>query len=109
MNMKGLTSAFATQYTNRTAIGVDDYNLYIATTRASHFTLKQVAQALLNVGCKNAIDFDGGNSTAYYEKKPGAKIDYYTQNRNITSAFYIRLKKATATLPTTSTEKSVFI
>ena len=109
MDMKGLSSSFATAYTKRTAIGIDASNLYIATTRGTSHTLQQVAQALLAKGCKNAINFDGGGSVAYYEKKSDGTLDYYTQNRNITSAFYVKLKKTVTTTPTNTTEKKVFL
>lgn len=93
MDMKGLGSSFATNFTQRTAIGIDGSNIYLATTRSTKATLKQVAQALLDKGCLNAINFDGGGSTAFYEKKPDGTIDYFTQNRNVTSSFGIKFKQ----------------
>lgn len=90
MDMKGLGSSFATNMTQRTAIGVDKYNIYILTTRKNKANLTQVANELIAHGCLNALDLDGGGSTAI---KVGD--DYFTQGRNITSAFGIRLSSHT--------------
>lgn len=87
MDMKGLTGSFATARTNRTAIGIDKSNLYICTTKGDKHNLTEVAIALQKQGCLWAINLDGGGSTAYFDKS-----EYYTQGRNIPSAFGVRLK-----------------
>lgn len=88
MDMKGLGKSFATNYTQRRAIGIDKYNLYICSTGKTKATLNQVAQALKDKGCLNAINLDGGGSGADYEKGKS----YFTQGRNITSAVGLKLK-----------------
>ena len=87
-DMKGLSSSFASNLTQRTALGIDKENFYICTTKSGKHTLYEVAKVMLSKGCLYAIDLDGGGSTAFYNDKY-----YFTQGRNITSAFGIKLKK----------------
>lgn len=89
MDLKGLSAAFANARTQRTAIGIDKANIYIATTKADRHTLNEVALALQKQGCLWAINLDGGGSTAYYEKNG----ENFTQGRRIPSAFGVKLKK----------------
>lgn len=86
MDMKGLTSSFANQLTQRTAIGIDKANIFILVTKGNKATLKMVAEELLKQGCTTAINLDGGGSTAIV-----ADLNY-TQGRNVPSAFGIKLK-----------------
>lgn len=88
MDMKGISNSFTTAYTQRTAIGIDKANLYFATTKSYKHTLREVATAMKNAGCLWAINLDGGGSTAFYEKGKS----YFTQGRNIPSAFGLTLK-----------------
>ena len=88
MDMKGVSIAFVNAETQRTAIGIDKKNLYLCTTRKTKHTLHEVAQALKDAGALWAINLDGGGSTAWYEKNG----EYFTQGRNIPSAFGVRLK-----------------
>ena len=89
MDMKGLPNAFATARTNRTAVGMDKSNLYIATTKKDKHNLTELALALQKQGCLWAINLDGGGSTAFYERGKS----YFTQGRNIPSAVGLKLKK----------------
>lgn len=88
MDMKGLSAAFTNARTQRTAIGIDKSHLYLATTLQDKHTCQEVALALQAKGCLWAINLDGGGSTAFYEKGKS----YFTQGRNITSAFGVKLK-----------------
>jgi len=102
LDMKGLSPSFATNYTQRGAIGVDARHIYLATTRKTKATLNQMVVALLGAGCKDAVATDGGYSNAFLTPKGDL-----VQGRNITSAFGIKLKKTTA--PVDPGEKKVFI
>lgn len=62
-------------YNPRTAMGAtaDGKTLYIVTVdgradNAKGMTLSQIADFMLNLGCHNAINFDGGGSTTYVSK-----------------------------------------
>lgn len=104
MDMKGLSTSFATALTQRTAIGIDRSNLYFLTTKGSKASLMAVATALKEAGCLYAINLDGGGSTAFYDNG-----DYYTRGRNIPSAFGIKLKKDDEGSKVTTDEKKVFL
>lgn len=95
MDMKGLSQSFATQITQRTAIGIDKANIYIILTLGNKCNLNSVAVELQKQGCLDAIDLDGGGSTALYAD--GKTI--YTKGRNVTSAFGIKLKATQPTQP----------
>lgn len=88
LDMKGIGSSFATASTQRTAVGVDGKKLYVVSTMKNKANLREVAAALLNEGCVDAINLDGGYSTALYEN---GRILY--SGRNIPSALGIKLKQ----------------
>ena len=104
MDMKGLSTSFATALTQRTAIGIDKSNLYFITTKGSTASLMAVATALKEAGCLYAINLDGGGSTAFYDNG-----DYYTRGRNIPSAFGIKLKKDDSGSKVDIDKKKVFL
>lgn len=87
LDMKGIGSSFATTSTQRTAVGVDGKNLYIISTVKNKATLNEVANELLKQGCVDAINLDGGASTALYVD---GKVIY--SGRNIPSAIGVKLK-----------------
>ena len=99
LDMKGLTNSFATQLTRRTAIGIDSGNLYMLITLGTNANLNEVATELLKQGCTNAINLDGGGSSSLVVEN---KV-IYTQNRNVPSAFGVKLK-STTTKPTVPTQ-----
>lgn len=90
MDAKGLPPSYISPstLTQRTAIGIDASNLYILSTKLNKTNLQAVANELKAQGCTQAINEDGGGSTAIY-----AGDDYFTQNRNIPCAFGIRIKQ----------------
>ena len=104
MDMKGLTTSFATALTQRTAIGIDKSNIYFLTTKGSKASLMSVAVALRDAGCLYAINLDGGGSTAFYDNG-----SYYTQGRNIPSAVGIKLKTYDGGSKNSDSTKKVFI
>ena len=90
MDMKGLTQSFATALRPRTAIGIDSSNIYIVIGLGTNSNLNEVANEFIKQGARHAINLDGGGSTSLYAD--GKTV--YTQGRNVTSAFGIRLKQS---------------
>lgn len=94
MDMKGLTTTFSKQLTQRTAIGIDKANIFILVTKVNRANLTQVQEELYLHGCTTAINEDGGSSTAIYTKD-GDNYKAGSVGRNVPSAFGIKLKKVT--------------
>lgn len=59
----------------RTAIGIaDDGSIILAVTESLPITLSDFAVHLLNIGCKDALNLDGGSSTQVYAKAKGFEL-----------------------------------
>lgn len=94
MDMKGLSNSFSTQVTQRTAIGINQYYIFILSTLEGKANLNSVATELLKQGCTTAINKDGGGSTSLYVDGKVLRT-----GRNIPTAFGIKLKPKTTQTP----------
>lgn len=96
MDSKGLSASYMSPntLTQRTALGINSAYLFIISTKANKSNLQSVAKELLAQGCTQAINLDGGGSTAIKTES-----SYYTQNRNIPIAFGVKLKPEVITTP----------
>lgn len=77
--------------TQRTAIGYDDNHLYLLVCDKDRgLTLRGLRQVMKYIGCKSAINLDGGGSSALYQK--GKVINKQTDHRKVNSCILIKLK-----------------
>lgn len=81
----------------RTAIGMDDSHFYLVTIdgrRASQglkgMTVDELAKFMLGLGCKNAINLDGGGSTRLMHKQ--TVLNKPLENRPVNNAVGIKLR-----------------
>ena len=81
-----------------TAMGVKSNGSYVFLT-TGQITLKDVAKALLQLGCVNAVRLDGGGSTAMYVKNSGYLMN---QGRSVADCMMV-VKKSSMTNSTLTT------
>jgi len=85
----------------RTMIGYNDKNIYVVCVESPGMAFNQMQDFMLSLGCKFAINLDGGGSTRMHYK--GDVVTKGVENRAVDTVLAVYIKESVVEKPITNT------